>query len=137
MSFYDWTPQLDVHVPAMNAQHKQILRLINQLHDETQAKVRPELIALTLGELGRVTVAHFAAEEQHMAAIGFPKLRTHAEIHRQLLEKFRSFVRIFEQSHSLGDNFFQFLKHWLSAHIQGLDKQYSQLTIDAGTGAEK
>ncbi len=33
MSFIDWTEQMSIHVPEMDAQHMQLIQLLNDLHD--------------------------------------------------------------------------------------------------------
>lgn len=133
MSFFDWTSQLEVNVAQMDAQHKQILSLMNRLYDERATNAANPRLASTLTELGRVTAAHFSDEEAHMAAIGFPKLRSHAEIHRQLLDRFHEHVNAFKASGKLSDDFFTFLKQWLVAHIIGIDKQYGAVARPAAS----
>jgi len=126
MSFYEWGDQLDVRVAAMNEQHKRIIALMNRLHASARTNAPQLVIESDLAELGRFTTQHFADEEAYMKRIGFAKLITHAEIHRRLLQKFTSFVDQYRTTGQLGADFFDFLKMWLSAHIQGVDVQYGE-----------
>jgi hemerythrin len=133
MSFYDWTPQLDVHVTAMNDQHKHLIAIMNRLYDQVKAKALRASIGATLDELGRYTAKHFAEEEAYMASVKFPKLVGHQGLHRKLLERFGLHVAEFTKTGQLTDEFFNFLRHWLSAHIQGIDIQYAATAATAAT----
>lgn len=125
MSFFEWTPQLDVHIPAMNEEHRWLISLMNRLHDQVNSGADRDAQGKTLEELGKATVKHFADEELVMARMGFPKLEHHKKLHQQLLTKFGTHAANFKGGAPLGPEFFHFLKFWLSAHIQGMDMQYS------------
>ncbi len=125
MSFFEWTPQLDVHIPAMNEEHRWLISLMNRLHDQVNSGADRDAQGKTLEELGKATVKHFADEELVMARMGFPKIEHHKKLHAQLLTKFGAHAANFKGGQPLGPEFFHFLKFWLSAHIQGMDMQYS------------
>lgn len=59
-----------------------------------------------------------------MASIDYPLLDTHKRIHANLLEEFGAHKTNFEKTGELTTKFFSFLKLWLTAHIQGIDKKY-------------
>jgi len=124
MSFFEWTSQLDVHIPAMNEEHRWLIGLMNKLHDQVAAGAARDAQGHTLEELAKATMKHFADEEIVMARMGYPKLDHHKKLHQQLLTKFGVHVASFKAGGALGDPFFHFLKFWLSAHIQGIDMQY-------------
>lgn len=123
--FFQWDPtEFTVHVGAMDREHETLIGIMNRLHERHAAGAsRAELTAL-VRELGNYTVKHFTNEEAHMASVGFPGLRTHQLIHKELLEKFQGHARAFEASGQLTEDFFGFLRRWLKAHIKGIDRQY-------------
>ena len=126
MSIMDWEPALDVGVGAMNDEHKQLLSLMNALHDAYKAGETGSSVMQKLDALGAATIKHFADEEVYMESIGYPKLASHKIIHQQLLQKFTQFSAEIRQANGkLEEGFFTFLKFWLSAHIKGVDMQYS------------
>jgi hemerythrin len=130
MAFYEWTERLDVHVPAMNSEHKELIRLMNELFDKNEAgATRPELTA-AVDALAKFTVKHFEDEEAHMAKIGFEGLETHKIIHQQLLTQFTAFVDTFEKSGDakIDKKFFDFLSVWLTSHIKGIDTKYGAVS---------
>jgi hemerythrin-like metal-binding protein len=125
MSFFDWTPQLDVHIPAMNEEHRWLIGLMNKLYEQCAAGAAREQVDKSLLELGKATQKHFADEELVMARMAYPKLEVHKRAHQQLLTKLAGHVTRYRSGQELGDEFFQFLRFWLSAHIQGMDMQYA------------
>ncbi|MGE0881749.1 MAG: bacteriohemerythrin [Acidimicrobiia bacterium] len=134
MSFFDWTPALDVHVDAMNNEHKKLIDLMNVLHDKVEAKAGKSLIGLALDQLAQYTVRHFADEEAYMASVGFVKLEVHKGLHKQLLDRFGGFQKEFEQTGELTTAFFDFLRFWLTAHIKSIDTQYTNTANLAPVG---
>jgi hemerythrin-like metal-binding protein len=124
MGIMVWSPQLDVGVAAMNNDHQGLIKIMNQLHENVQAGAPTATLAKGIGELARLTVAHFGREEAFMESINYPKLAIHKDLHKKLLEKFAEHQAEFDTTGTLTPAFFNFLRFWLSAHIQGIDMQY-------------
>lgn len=125
MSFFEWNAKYDVHVNAMNDQHKQIIAKMNDLFDANKAKAPKEVLERLIDALAAITVAHFKEEEAHMASIGFPTLEAHKAIHQQLLNDFGKHREAFTKgTGTVSEDFFNFLKLWLSAHMQHIDAKY-------------
>lgn len=49
--FFEWTDKLDVHVDNMNAEHKQIIALMNKMHDEVEKQSPLEEVMKTVADL--------------------------------------------------------------------------------------
>ena len=126
MSLLDWSKSLDIGVEAMNSEHKVLLAIMNKLYDRNEAKAERQELKGVLKELGDYTVKHFNDEEAFLLSIQFPDLEKHKLIHKSLLEKFGAHVADFTKSGVLEKSFFEFLKMWLSAHIQGIDMKYGE-----------
>lgn len=127
MGYYEWGPHLDVHVGAMNDQHKGLIDAMNRLYDLLGQKASRAVLGQALDHLGKLTTSHFREEEAFMTRLNFPKLEMHKGLHKKLLDRFAEFATAFAKTGQLGEDFFQFLKFWLSAHIQGIDSQYAAL----------
>lgn len=125
MSFFRWSDELNVGVGAMNDEHKGLLRAMEELYVRSHAGAeKPELLRL-VDHLSLLTSAHFDHEERYMASIFYPRLETHRAIHRQLLENLQTHRQTFLATPGgLSQEFFTFLRLWLSAHIKGLDRKY-------------
>jgi hemerythrin-like metal-binding protein len=126
MPIMQWDKSLDVGVASMNRGHKDILDLMNQIYDaREQGRSGPAVTAL-VGKLSEVCVRHFADEEAYMASIAYPALASHKILHAQLLERFGEHARVIAAEHgAVRDEFFRFLKFWLTSHIKGVDVKYA------------
>ena len=126
-NFFEWDPaRYSVKVPQMDTEHQAIISSMNKLHELYKAQVSGPKLVQAVNELGSITVRHFADEEAYMQKIGFPDLAKHKIIHKTLLE---NFTRHKEQADATGkvtEEFFNFLKMWLKAHICGIDIKYGE-----------
>lgn len=125
MGIMQWNENLDIGVNQMNDEHKILLDHMNNLYDHHNAKASFEAQKVILDKLKDATIQHFDHEEKYMEKIGWEQLPQHQYIHKNLLETFGRHYQKFVESRSLSDDFFHFLKFWLSAHIQGIDKKYA------------
>lgn len=125
MAIMAWDEKLDIGVEAMNAQHQILIEIMNRLHDQFEAGASQSEQKKTLTELGKFTVKHFEEEEKYMASIEYPAIESHKRIHAELLQQFTDYQQAFEKTGELSSKFFSFLKLWLVAHIQGIDKKYA------------
>ena len=125
--YFEWDrTKYSVKVPHMDLGHQTIIACMNRLYTLNQAKAPVAQLAKVVDELVQVTVKHFAEEESFMASIGFPGLREHKYIHKNLLDQVTDHKLKFEASGMLSNEFFAFLKVWLKAHICGIDMKYGQ-----------
>jgi hemerythrin-like metal-binding protein len=133
MPIMEWDASLDLGVDAMNDEHKQILDAMNRIYDATQAGRSGIEINRLVDQLGEVCARHFADEEAYMARIGYTGLTIHRLIHQELLERFAGHAAEIRAAGGHADrNFFHFLRHWLTAHIKGIDRKY---TVQPGVRA--
>lgn len=129
MPLMEWSSKLDIGVEKMNDEHKVLLDLMNRLFDQAGSKATKPVLKATITALGNATVAHFQDEERYMQSIGYPDFERHRFIHVDLLKKFAEFQAKFESGPGeVGNDFFSFLKLWLSAHIQGIDRNYGEFS---------
>jgi len=131
MAYYEWTPELDVHVEAMNDHHRGIIDRMNALHEWVATHAPAHEIARGFDALIDYTAMHFAAEEAHMAEVGFEKRPAHIAEHKKLLARLRAFARQHAETGAVGPAFFEFLRGWLYSHIRGIDVQYGLLSVEA------
>lgn len=126
MALLDWQSKFDLGVAAMDREHRELVAAMNRVHELDRQKAGKAPVDAAIGRLLQLTVQHFADEEKHMAAIGFPGLAVHARIHADMLKKMAAHHATFQRGDgSLSREFFDFLVLWLSAHIQGIDRKYA------------
>jgi hemerythrin-like metal-binding protein len=124
--FFEWDPaRLNLNIQDMDADHQAIVNCMNRLHELHGIGAGRAQLNMALDELIRVTVEHFADEEDYMKRIGFPDALKHGLIHKTLLERMEAFRMQFKATGVLTEEFFQFLKMWLKSHICGIDVKYA------------
>lgn len=121
---FQWGPEYQLGVAAMDDQHRGLIGTMNELYTQFRTSAPHAIQIATFDRLFGLAVAHFAAEEAHMAAVGFPGLVVHKRIHEDLLTKLRS-TRQDVATKPLTAPVFDFLKMWLVGHILGLDMKYA------------
>ena len=128
MPLMEWSEQFDLKVEQMNDQHRVLIRLMNDLYDLNDAQAAKSQISTALVKLGDASTRHFAEEEEYMESIGYPEqdFERHKLIHKDLLARYAGHVEEFEASDgTLSQEFFNFLRLWLAAHIKGIDMKYA------------
>jgi hemerythrin-like metal-binding protein len=125
MSLITWTDDLSVTVPDMDAQHKRLIALINQLHDAMKNRQGKDAVGKTLEGLRQYTISHFRKEEELMKAAAYPKLPQQLTQHKAFVDKITRFQQDFDSGKTtLSIDLMNYLRDWLTGHIKQEDKAY-------------
>jgi hemerythrin-like metal-binding protein len=121
---FQWRPGYSVGVEEFDIAHRDIFERVRALH-ETWA-VTGDLASLEEGlvKLGEVVRAHYANEEERMAAVGYPGLEEHRRIHVVILEDARAAIARMRAGLEDPDELFAAIKDRLLEHSLLLDRQY-------------
>ena len=125
MAFVTWEDRYRVNVRAMDAQHRTLVDIINQLHDAVKIGRGSDMMARVLSFLVTYATTHFAAEERLMDACDYPGYLEHKAKHEALTRRVLEIQK--EQAagtSALSIQAMGFLKDWLTNHIQGSDRNY-------------
>ena len=127
MTVLAWDPaRFDVGVGKMNAQHENLVGLMNLIHDRANAGAAKAELDGLLKKLAEATVAHFADEEAYLTSVAFPDFKSHKLIHQKLLTDFTAHKARFDAGRGeLDKGFFDFLSLWLRSHICHVDAKYN------------
>jgi hemerythrin len=126
MALLTWNDNYSVHAPAMDAQHKHLIKLLNDLHEGMTRGAGNETLRSVLDQLVKYTQAHFVDEERAMQTAGYPGLTEHKKEHAALTERVLRLREDFAGGRvAMSVQVLTFLKEWLSQHIMGADKQYA------------
>lgn len=125
MTRLQWTPDLDVGVASMNAEHQKLIQLMNRFAEVAESGGPKARAEQALGALAAYTVQHFQDEEAEMAKMGYPGLAQHQVVHKSLLQQLEGNAAAYKKS---GDHkpLLMFLTVWLRAHIRGIDSRYGK-----------
>lgn len=131
--FLVWDPKkLTTQVPDMDKEHIRLIELMNQLHDAHAENKDFSIQHKILTQLVQWTVTHFKHEEDFFSTLPYTHAETHKNIHKELLKRLQDYDKKFQVEKKLTNEFFMFLKVWLSAHIMGIDSKYGQIAVDNG-----
>ena len=124
-----WTPQLETGDERVDAQHRRIFDLLNDLimacADGSDAKRLRE----TLDFLVDYAIKHFVDEELLQMQYDFPEYKKHKRMHEGLTAQVVELVKRFEASGSsaeLSKDVNRVLVAWLISHILKEDKKIAQ-----------
>ena len=134
MAYLNWTPDLSVGIDRIDQQHKKIVTILNELYEAMQAGQGREALGKVLNDLLLYTKTHFAAEEQAMAAHGYPDYEEHRRRHEKMALKVKELHEQFRDGALTSPiQITNFLKDWLAKHIRETDKKYGPfLSVKGG-----
>lgn len=121
----EWTGALSVGVPSIDAQHRQLVDLLNDLDAAVAHGYTDEITRSMLDRLIRYANEHFGYEEELFARTGYPDAVAHVTEHalfRQHVEELDKRARRGE--FVLGIEVVRFLREWLLDHVQVTDRAY-------------
>jgi hemerythrin len=121
-TYAPWKDFYSVGEESLDAQHRQVLALINDLHEARSAGREYAELAALLDRMVLYTTNHFKHEEQMMQACGYPDFDNHKVLHDQMRRRtagLRENVTLVT-----GRDLLSFLKDWWTNHIQAEDKCY-------------
>lgn len=125
MALITWSDSLSVKVRQFDDQHKKLVDLVNQLHDGMKAGKGAQVMGDILKSLISYTQTHFAAEERLMKTHNYPDFEAHKKEHNNLVMQVLDLQKQLQSGKPvLTQNVMNFLRDWLTKHIQGDDRKY-------------
>jgi hemerythrin len=122
-SYIVWKDYYSVGDEALDAQHQQILSIINDLYDAMQRGVDRRAVQPLLDRLVQYTVDHFRFEEECMLAHQYADVVPHKAVHDKMRQKT---LALRDNANLMtGRDLMVFLKEWWCNHIQSQDRQYA------------
>lgn len=120
-----WNEKFSVGVPVLDAQHMEIIRIINKLIDANNVEVSSEVISETLTNMTNYAILHFKTEEDFMLEHNFPEFAAHKKEHTDYRKKTLSFcLDTMVHKHTIPVDILTFLKDWWVHHILESDMKY-------------
>ncbi|NQV55526.1 MAG: hemerythrin family protein [Rhodospirillales bacterium] len=124
--FMKWSKDYETGNYNIDAEHKGLFTLVNDLHDKIEQGFGEKSIETTITALEDYAHYHFEREEALMDQCGFDGMGKHIALHRKFSKYMEHCRKSFEDDPSKFDiaDFMGFLSNWLSGHILGEDMQY-------------
>ncbi len=130
ISRIQWTDEFKLGLPAIDADHKELLDVCNQFLEAAQAGESVSQLAEILDRMILRTRAHFVAEERMLDRHNYPGLVAHKAEHQRLLlqaEALRARYHDVSQEEEIRHVTMEtadFLQNWLLDHIRTNDRPY-------------
>lgn len=96
MSLIVWRKEFDTGVAEVDHEHRELVELINQLHEQIGADAPRQKVGDFLGEVFTKISAHFALEETVMRKHNYDEYADHKADHEKLLDDLRDIMDDFE-----------------------------------------
>jgi len=130
MKTLQWNDSLSIGVDSIDSQHKELIRIVNELITCIDSGNIESNAIKIMHELKEYTVLHFVDEEKYMNSIKYNKINEHRAAHNQLKHS----VSFFQSSlyhHECFDKekSITFIKHWLLDHVLGEDMKIKEFIL--------
>ncbi len=124
-----WVKEYSVAIPILDAQHKQLFRMSDQLDSDLKQGLRSEEIEETLVHMGEYATRHFQMEEKYMEEVDYPGIDQQRKIHCQFAKTFQDMYEDFKEnglSQEVVEALRRDLTKWIRDHVIGIDQQFGE-----------
>jgi len=133
MALIPWSDALTVNVLEIDAQHKRLVGMINDLNDAMRQGKGKDVLGKIISGLIAYTATHFRTEENYFDRFAYPESAAHKKEHADFVQKAAEFKEGFDKGQlGLSLQVMNFLSHWLQNHIKGTDKKYGPFFNEKG-----
>ena len=127
-----WDRSLSVDVPEIDEDHRRLVDLFNLLNHAVAEGDAQDYIEAVMEELISCTAWHFKHEERLMLKYGYEGLQEHKSEHDELIASATALQqKLLDESKPVVGDDIEFLEHWLTGHILGLDMDLGAYLCEA------
>jgi hemerythrin len=129
----EWDDRYSVAIPLIDEQHKELIRLTNELYKGCLAgeeAARTNFMTAIKGTVDYVKY-HFGVEEKLLQSVNYPELAEHKREHEAFVKHILDEVHSFNGGKKFVPNVFvRYLKDWILSHIAVADRKYSAYILN-------
>jgi hemerythrin len=119
MTLLSWKDEYSVGIEAVDHEHKELIGLINRLHDQLGGPAAKATVPAFFGDLLKAISAHFALEETFMRDRSYHAFEAHKGDHERLVDDLRVMMDRSERSEDIDRvDLAQRLDSWFSRHFK-------------------
>lgn len=135
MARIEWNDALSVGNDQLDSQHKELMRLYNELH-EVLVSGSPAQTSTTkkatIDALVAYAVHHFSTEEEYLETIGYPGRHEHHRLHQEFGAKVFALKRDIQSDQTiLTTSLMKFMRNWIYEHISEKDREYARFSYNS------
>jgi len=125
MALLEWSEELSVNVREIDEQHRELLRMLNTLHQASLRQEADHVLRGLLGELMDYASYHFSTEERYMFLYNYSGFLHHVAEHEEFVHQVGQFQGDFDSgADGVPLEVMRFLSSWLLDHILKTDKSF-------------
>jgi hemerythrin-like metal-binding protein len=133
MALMNWDENFVLGIKDIDAQHKVLVGMINDLHDAMKEGKAKSVLGDIIDGLSKYTKTHFLHEENLFDTYDYPETANHRKEHNNFIAQIAEFQTGFAEGKlSLSIQVMTFLKDWLKSHILDTDKKYAPYFLSKG-----
>ncbi len=126
MTHIQWKDRYNIGYKYIDAQHRVLLDLLNELIDLIDAGGSPAGVSSIFQRLCSYALTHFTNEERYLRAVGYPGLAQQETEHATFVNQLLAFDQSYDPSDPrLLEETRSFLQHWYLDHILRSDMAYA------------
>lgn len=122
MGLLQWEKRYSVGIEAVDHEHRELVDLINRLHERATMQGSKVAVLGFFGDLYKAVSAHFALEERFMREKRYDQLPQHKGDHERLLDEIRDIMEDYEVNDFFDEKLLaQRIDAWFSRHFESHD----------------
>lgn len=127
MQLFPWKPGYELNIPALDAQHRRLVDMINQLYEAMKDGREQAVLDDMLEDFQSCMHEHFETEERFMQKHKYPELESHRQQHHKLGGKMTELTYRRQLDNKIPTiELMSFLCNWLRDHLAGTDIEFGQ-----------
>lgn len=129
MSLIEWRKEFETGIADVDHEHRELVDLINELHETLRVDADRDTISNFLGEVFARISAHFALEETVMRKHRYDEYEAHKAEHEKLLDEIRDIMDAHEESDSADyqSTLSTTIREWFVNHFKNKDARLHRL----------
>jgi hemerythrin len=125
MALIHWQKSFNLGIPDVDREHKELVDLINLVHDRSIRVGGRAAIEEALGQIVARVSAHFSNEERLMLVLEYPEYWAHKADHQRLLDQLSGFIAQYQTAQVLDSAVLaQCLESWFMIHFRSFDASF-------------
>lgn len=122
MALIEWKENFNVGIAEVDFEHREMVKLINDLHADLLTAGDKASILEFFGEIYARIAAHFALEEKLMREHDYDQYEGHKRDHERLLDEIRDLADDYEDAELFNEEeLSRRLSHWFVNHFRDMD----------------
>lgn len=122
----EWTTDLETNIGMIDQGHRSFFDEINHYHGQMLSGLDRIQVEKTLTKVMMIFDQYCILEEKEMTKSGYPQVKAHIPVHREMAEKLNNLKDQFDQGDDVSLDFFDSLARFLIDHTGHLDKDFAE-----------